>query len=70
MYAVQNALYIVHCTMYNIHCTLSTFMPTAFTAFCALAEPWEGFIIGAVGGGVSLVGISLLERLQIDDPVG
>lgn len=37
---------------------------------CALAQPWEGFIIGAVGALVGLAGISGLDRLHIDDPVG
>ena len=40
------------------------------SGFCALAEPWESFIIGIVGSVVSLGGIELLNKLKIDDPVG
>ena len=40
------------------------------SAFCALAEPWEGFVIGSIGGYITLLGISLLEKMEIDDPVG
>ena len=38
--------------------------------FCALAEPWESFLIGVIGSLVSLGGIELLDKLKIDDPVG
>ena len=41
-----------------------------FAAFCALAAPWEGFVIGALGAVASLSGVALLEKLKIDDPVG
>ncbi|KAK2193439.1 hypothetical protein NP493_13g13017 [Ridgeia piscesae] len=42
----------------------------AITPFCALATPWQGLGLGAVGGLVSIAGVELLEKLKIDDPVG
>ena len=41
-----------------------------FSGFCALAKPWESFLIGVIGSLVSLGGIELLDKLKIDDPVG
>ncbi len=38
--------------------------------FCALAAPWESFIIGFLGAVLALGGTALLNRLHIDDPVG
>ncbi|XP_077988594.1 putative ammonium transporter 2 [Glandiceps talaboti] len=40
------------------------------TALCALAHPWEGLLIGAVGGLISCTGTELMTKLKIDDPVG
>ncbi|XP_066271272.1 putative ammonium transporter 3 [Branchiostoma lanceolatum] len=40
------------------------------TGICALAHPWEGLIIGAVGSFVSCVGTEMMVKLRIDDPVG
>ncbi|XP_022105223.1 putative ammonium transporter 2 [Acanthaster planci] len=40
------------------------------TAICALSKPWEGLVIGAVGGVIAVATPTLLERLKIDDPVG
>ncbi|XP_035668375.1 uncharacterized protein LOC118410678 [Branchiostoma floridae] len=37
---------------------------------CALAHPWEGLFIGAVGALIACGSTELLERWQIDDPVG
>ncbi len=42
----------------------------AITAPCAWVTPWESIIIGAIGGAVMYVGVYLLERLKVDDPVG
>ncbi len=42
----------------------------AITAPCAFVEPWAAIIIGAVGGVVVVFGVELLDKLQIDDPVG
>ncbi|XP_030832221.1 putative ammonium transporter 3 [Strongylocentrotus purpuratus] len=40
------------------------------TALCALARPWEGLLIGAIGGIIAVFTPSLLEKIKIDDPVG
>ncbi len=37
---------------------------------CALAEPWEGLVIGIIGALLSLGTLELEEKLKIDDPVG
>jgi Amt family ammonium transporter len=42
----------------------------AITAPCAFVEPWAAIIIGAVGGIVVVLGVMLLDKLKIDDPVG
>ncbi len=40
------------------------------TAPCAFVEPWVACVIGIVAGYVVVRGVELLDRLQIDDPVG
>lgn len=42
----------------------------AITAPCAYVEPWAALIIGAVAGYIVVRGVELLDKLQIDDPVG
>lgn len=42
----------------------------AITAPCAWVTPWESIIIGAIGGAVMYMGVYMLERFKIDDPVG
>ena len=42
----------------------------SLAAFCALAKPWESFIIGAFGAMISLAANELLDKIKIDDPVG
>ena len=42
----------------------------AITAPCAFVEPWAALAIGAVGGVIVVLGVVLLDRLRIDDPVG
>ncbi len=42
----------------------------SITAACAFVSPLEAIIIGVVGGILMVLGVSLLDRLQIDDPVG
>ncbi len=42
----------------------------AITAPCAVVDPWAALIIGAVGGVVVVLGVELLDKLRIDDPVG
>lgn len=42
----------------------------AVTAGCGILEPWAGIIGGAIAGPIYMFGEDLLERLEIDDPVG
>jgi Amt family ammonium transporter len=40
------------------------------TAPCAFVDPWAAVAIGIVSGYIVVRGVELLDRLQIDDPVG
>ncbi len=42
----------------------------AITATCAFVDPWASVVIGAVAGIIAVVGVLLVDRLKIDDPVG
>jgi len=42
----------------------------AITAPCACVEPWAALVIGSIAGVVVVLGVELLDKLQIDDPVG
>jgi Amt family ammonium transporter len=42
----------------------------AITAPCAFVDPWAAIVIGAIGGVIVVLGVILLDKLQIDDPVG
>jgi ammonium transporter, Amt family len=42
----------------------------SITAGCAYVMPYEAIIIGAIGGIIVVIGTVLLDRLQVDDPVG
>ncbi len=42
----------------------------AITAPCAFVEPWAAIIIGAIGGIIVVLGVIILDKLKIDDPVG
>ena len=42
----------------------------AITAPCAFVSPAFAVIIGAVGGVIVVLGVMLLERVKVDDPVG
>ena len=42
----------------------------AITCPCYWVSPWGAIVIGAVAGGVVILGIDLLEYLRIDDPIG
>ncbi|MHC4726486.1 MAG: ammonium transporter [Planctomycetota bacterium] len=42
----------------------------AITAPCAFVEPWAALVIGASAGYFVVRGVELLDKLQIDDPVG
>lgn len=55
---------------YPTELSLSYLIFAIFTAICTLARPWEGIFIGAIGALLACPGCALLDRLQIDDPVG
>jgi Amt family ammonium transporter len=40
------------------------------TAPCAFVEPWAACLIGLSSGIIVVLGVELLDKLQIDDPVG
>ena len=40
------------------------------TAGTATVEPWAAVIIGAIAGVIIVLGVELLDRFRIDDPVG
>jgi Amt family ammonium transporter len=42
----------------------------AITAPCAYVEPWAALLIGTIAGYLVVRGVELLDKLQIDDPVG
>jgi ammonium transporter, Amt family len=42
----------------------------AITAACAFVAPWAAIVIGAGAGVIVVLGVLLVERLGIDDPVG
>ncbi|VDL79758.1 unnamed protein product [Nippostrongylus brasiliensis] len=40
------------------------------SALCAVSRPWHALIVGSVSAGFSISILPLLERFQVDDPVG
>ena len=42
----------------------------AITAACAFVAPWAALLIGFVAGAIVVLGVLLVERLRIDDPIG
>ncbi|XP_070542959.1 putative ammonium transporter 2 [Ptychodera flava] len=42
----------------------------SITAMCALAHPWQGFLIGGVGALIACLGCELTAKMKIDDPMG
>jgi ammonium transporter, Amt family len=42
----------------------------AITAACAFVAPWAAIVIGLVAGAIVVLGVLLVERLGIDDPIG
>jgi ammonium transporter, Amt family len=43
----------------------------AITAPCAFVSPWAALVIGAIGAGIMLASLRIVERIfKIDDPVG
>jgi ammonium transporter, Amt family len=42
----------------------------AVTAASGFVAPWAAVVIGAVAGAIAVVGVLLVERIRIDDPIG
>ncbi len=42
----------------------------AITAASGFVAPWAAVLIGAVAGGIAVVGVLAVERVGIDDPIG
>jgi Amt family ammonium transporter len=42
----------------------------AITAACAFVAPWAAIVIGFVAGVIVVLGVLLVERVRIDDPIG
>ena len=42
----------------------------AITAPCAFVDPWAAIAIGGIGGVIVVFGVSLLDKIRVDDPVG
>ena len=42
----------------------------AITAPCAYVDPWAALVIGIVAGYIVVRAVEILDKLQIDDPVG
>ncbi len=42
----------------------------AITAPCAVVSPWAAIIIGGIGGMIVVFGVTLLDKMGVDDPVG
>jgi Amt family ammonium transporter len=42
----------------------------AITAPCAFVSPAASILIGAIGGVIVVLGVLLLDRIRVDDPVG
>ncbi len=42
----------------------------AITAACAFVAPWAAIVIGLVAGAIVVLGVLVVERIGIDDPIG
>ena len=42
----------------------------AITAACAFVAPWAAIVIGLVAGVIVVLGVLVVERARIDDPIG
>jgi ammonium transporter, Amt family len=42
----------------------------AITAACAFVAPWAAMVIGLVAGVIVVLGVLVVERARIDDPIG
>ncbi len=41
-----------------------------FAAMCGLARPWQSLLIGSTGSVLGELTVPLLEKFEVDDPVG
>jgi ammonium transporter, Amt family len=42
----------------------------AVTAAAGFVAPWAAIVVGAVAGSIAVLGVLLVERIRIDDPIG
>src|SRR3989454_5256225 len=42
----------------------------AITAASGFVAPWAAVVVGAIAGGIAVVGVIAVERIGIDDPIG
>lgn len=42
----------------------------AITAACAFVSPWAAIVVGLVAGAIVVLGVLLVEKAGIDDPIG
>ena len=35
-----------------------------------MVQPWEAFVIGAIGAFVSILTVMVMDKIKVDDPVG
>jgi Amt family ammonium transporter len=42
----------------------------AITATSGFVAPWAALVVGAVAGGIAVVGVIAVERIRVDDPIG
>ncbi len=40
------------------------------TAGCAVVDPWAAVVIGLIAAPIVMIGVEVLDRLGVDDPVG
>nr|XP_022334652.1 putative ammonium transporter 3 [Crassostrea virginica] len=57
---------------YDVSCIVNSVLGAlvSITGGCAVVRPWEAIVIGALGGGLAILSIFVLDKLKIDDPVG
>ena len=46
------------------------FLDVAITAACAFVAPWAAIVIGLGAGMIVVLGVLLVEKIGIDDPIG
>ena len=57
-------------TDYSVPFALFKRQILSLVAICAIARPWEAILIGLIGSMIACLGCKLLEKHNIDDPVG